>query len=94
MLNGKKKKEQKKMPIFPNFVILLITFRDPPQEYVCIFGSQFGVFFQRRCHLKVFTPIWSYVNENANKKKKKRKNGQNCKIWNHSALNNFRRDPP
>ncbi len=46
---------------------------------------------QTRCHLKFFSPIWSYVNEDEKKKKKSVKI-QNLKF--RKSFYNFGTDPP
>ncbi len=82
------KKEQKKIAKIQNlkFHNSFNNFgRDPPQEYTCILESKSGVFFQRRCALKLLlsyvnSPRWTKTNE------KKMAKVQNLKFYN--SLNN------
>ena len=75
---------KRKMPKIQNqkFHNSLYKFgRDLSQKDAGIWGSESVMCFQRRCRLKVFSPIWSYVNENEKKKlrmqnfEKQKKNG-------------------
>ena len=81
MLNGQKKKEQKNLPkiqtikfhySFNNFI------RGPLQVYTWILGSKSDCVVSEEMSFETFTPIWSHVNEN--EKKKKKKIGKNPKF--------------
>ena len=62
--------------------------RDPSWEYAWFFWSKSVLHFQTRCRLRVFSPIWSHVNENEEKWAKI----QNLKFC--QSLHKFGRDPP
>ncbi len=70
-------KEEKKLPQIQYFEFHY-SFnkfdRDSPQEYIWILGSKSGVFFQRRCRLKLCPDLVPYVNEDI------KKNGKNSKF--------------
>ncbi len=53
--------------------------RYPPQKYTWIFGNKCGVYFQRRCGLKVLLPCCPILT-------KTNKTWQKSKIWNFTIL--------
>ena len=81
----KRPNKEKKMSKIQNFKFhnSLYNFGgDPPQEYTWILGSKSGVFFQRRCRLKLLPPCGPMLT----KTKKKMAKIHNLKF--HNSLNN------
>ncbi len=62
--------------------------RDPPQEYAWFLGSESGVYFQRRCYLKIFVqygPMLTKPKKIVNNEKSKILKKKKKMVWRYGG---------